>query len=123
MSKVTKPKCAASVWHGFGFSKCRYNAVIDGYCKIHHPPTVEARRKARHAKWQRQLDAKMQSRAIAEAAETERVRRAECFFALVEALEEARLQIEYMKFHQGTASCVGVLAIINAALAQAKGEK
>jgi predicted nucleic acid-binding Zn-ribbon protein len=36
---------------GFYTHQCSRKARMDGYCKQHHPDTVEARDKKRHEKW------------------------------------------------------------------------
>lgn len=44
-SMDTQGKCKELVYRGWGcISRCDNNAWKDGYCKIHHPESVAARR-------------------------------------------------------------------------------
>ena len=37
-------KCSVDVWRGWSFGRCSRKAVRDGFCKQHHPDSVEERR-------------------------------------------------------------------------------
>ena len=41
-----KEKCKKKVWNGWHSSHCSRNAVLDGYCRQHHPEAVKAREEA-----------------------------------------------------------------------------
>ena len=45
-------KCKEMVWDAGGWRKhrCSRNAVVDGYCRQHHPDAVEKRKKEREAR-------------------------------------------------------------------------
>ena len=42
---ATKPKCKKQLRHGFVRFPCSRNAVLDGWCRTHHPDAVEKRAK------------------------------------------------------------------------------
>jgi len=44
------------IGNGFHFRKCSRAAVIDGYCKQHHPDTVQARRDASFKAYERKRE-------------------------------------------------------------------
>ena len=62
---TVKPKCNARVVSPGGYwgHACGKTATYEEsgtfYCKTHHPPTVEAKRDAKHAKWNAEFDARM----------------------------------------------------------------
>ena len=43
--------CKNMVWEGWTNRRCSRKAVTDGYCKQHHPDTVNARRLKQEARW------------------------------------------------------------------------
>lgn len=63
MSK-NKPKCAGTMWIGIGvgYRSCTNNGTLehDGahWCRIHHPPTVQAKAKKRQEAWEAEWNAK-----------------------------------------------------------------
>ena len=59
---TVKPKCNARVtppgsfWGVACGKTATYEEAGTFYCKTHHPPTVEAKRAAKHAKWEAKYD-------------------------------------------------------------------
>lgn len=49
---MDETRCKKRVWKGWHDQQCRRNATMDGYCKQHHPDTVEKRKKARAERWE-----------------------------------------------------------------------
>jgi len=47
-----KTRCSQEVMKGFHFHQCSRSAWKDGYCKQHHPDTIEERRRIVEEKWQ-----------------------------------------------------------------------
>ena len=47
-----KAKCSERVMHGYHSSQCSRNEWKDGYCKQHHPDTIEEKRRIAEEKWQ-----------------------------------------------------------------------
>jgi len=47
-------RCEEQVMKGFHSYRCKRNEWKDGYCKQHHPDTVEARRKKSKEKYEEQ---------------------------------------------------------------------
>lgn len=95
MSK--KHKCPARIygarWGGHACpnsGKYEHEGVM--FCKLHHPPTVKAKREAKYAQWDAEYQAKREAEKQAAAAAAEQKRRAECFPDLLEALQEMLLQ-------------------------------
>lgn len=91
MSKQEKPRCAGTVWNETHWPKpCTRKGVLehDGkhYCKTHHPPTMEARRKASGQAIHERIAAELEEARVKRAAAVEQKRRADCFDELVEAL-------------------------------------
>ena len=88
MSDV-KHKCCGSVCPPGSYRSyaCGKNASLehDGkhYCKLHHPPTVWAKRDARNAKWDAEFEEKQKRTAEASAAAAEQKRRAEAYEGLI----------------------------------------
>ena len=58
------------------------------YCKRHHPPTVEARWRAKEVAWKTAYDAKCKATAEDGAARAEIERRAACYDDLLAALKD-----------------------------------
>jgi len=71
MSKkgIKKFKCRESVWRGYHTTRCHFNATKDGYCGIHHPDAVAARKEKSHERYKAR-------------------ERASCHYKLREVLEE-----------------------------------
>ena len=116
MSKYT---CQEGIFQsaGFRFKACgrgaKYEYEGKHYCGTHHPPTVQAKRDAKHDEWMRRLDAERAARERNARAMAEQKRRADCFPALLEALQYAIRQVPEL----GTVP--GISAAIAAATAQA----
>ena len=94
MSEAIKPKCCGKVspagaWRSY---PCGKNASMEHegkhYCKTHHPPTVQAKRDASHAKWKAQWDAQRVREQAARDAAAEQKRRADAYEQLVERVKE-----------------------------------
>jgi hypothetical protein len=47
-------KCKKDVFEGFNFHLCTRNSWKDGWCKQHHPESVEKRKKEQSDKWERE---------------------------------------------------------------------
>ncbi len=89
-AKKEKPYCQGRVWNGWSHASCLNGASMEHegkyYCKTHHPPTVEAKRKARNEKWQADWDLQQTKSANEAARKAEIQRRAACFDDLLAAL-------------------------------------
>lgn len=89
-----KPKCCGQVSPPGSYRSynCGKNASLehDGkhYCKLHHPPTVWAKRDARNAKWDAEWEEKKKKAAEASTAAEEQKRRADAYDQLVERVKE-----------------------------------
>lgn len=89
-----KPKCCGQVSPPGSYRSynCGKNASLehDGkhYCKLHHPPTVWAKRDARNAKWDAEWEEKKKKAAEASTAAEEQKRRADAYGQLVERVKE-----------------------------------
>ena len=94
MSKAVKPKCCGQVWPAGAWRSytCGNNASMEHegkhYCKTHHPPTVQAKRDASHAKFQAQFDAQRVREQAERDAAAEQKRRADAYDQLVERVKE-----------------------------------
>lgn len=49
-------KCRAKVWKNWNYYNCTRKAVLDGYCKQHHPDSVSKRREESHKRYQEQWE-------------------------------------------------------------------
>ena len=89
MSEAIKPKCCGQVWPAGAWRSypCGKNASMEHegkhYCKTHHPPTVQAKRDASHAKWQAQWEAQRVREQAARDAAAEQKRRADAYDRLI----------------------------------------
>ena len=54
-ARDSKPKCKKQVWHGFVPKHCSHSAVLDGWCRVHHPDAVEKRKKASTERWKKKM--------------------------------------------------------------------
>lgn len=94
MSEAIKPKCCGQVWSAGAWRSypCGKNASMEHegkhYCKTHHPPTVQAKRDASHAKRKAQWDAQRVCEQAARDADAEQKRRADAYEQLVERVKE-----------------------------------
>jgi hypothetical protein len=63
--EMEKQKCAGTAYHAGRSYNCGRTGTLehDGkmWCKTHHPPTVEAKTKALHAKWEAQYQARKEN--------------------------------------------------------------
>lgn len=97
---MSKHTCQERVFQGagFGFKDCGRGAKYDyegkHYCGTHHPPTVQAKRDAKRDEWMRRLDAERAARERNARAMAEQKRRADCFPALLEALQDTFAMLE-----------------------------
>ena len=95
MSEAIKPRCCHTSWSG-GWGRdevqCRHNASLEHegkhYCKLHHPPTAQAKQEAKRAKWSAEVEADRTKRAAERAEAAEQKRRADCYGQLVERVKE-----------------------------------
>lgn len=80
-------KCAGEVWQMQGFFPCtktgRHKHEGKWYCKLHHPPTVQAKRAASRDRWNAKWAAQEQARVEAELAQDEMKRKAAAYDGLV----------------------------------------
>lgn len=80
-------KCAGEVWQMQGFFPCtktgRHKHEGKWYCKLHHPPTVQAKRAASRDRWNAKWAAQAQARVEAELAQNEMKRKAAAYDGLV----------------------------------------
>lgn len=90
---MSKHTCQEEIFQGAGFrfKACgrgaKYEYEGKHYCGTHHPPTVQAKRDAKRDEWMRRLDAERAARERNARAMAEQKRRADCFPALLEALQ------------------------------------
>jgi hypothetical protein len=90
-----KKHCEGRIKSEFGWAgtRCNKTASLEHegkhYCKLHHPPTIAAKREAQNAKWRAQWEARDKAAERAHAAAKERDRRAALFPELLEALQAA----------------------------------
>lgn len=91
-------RCDEKVWRGVmvPFHPCQKKGTLqhDGrwYCKTHHPPTVAAKKAARHAAWEAEFKAKQDAMAAARAERAEIERRAALYpkrMAEIKRLQDA----------------------------------
>lgn len=74
-----KHRCAGRVWHDGSFysSACMNNGKHEHggkwWCKMHHPPTVDAKRKERERKWDIKFRAEQAQRERAQALKRKQV--------------------------------------------------
>ena len=104
MSEAIKPRCCHTSWPG-GWGRdevqCRHNASLEHegkhYCKLHHPPTAQAKQEAKRAKWSAEVEADRTKRAAERAEAAEQKRRADCYGQLVGRVKELEEALrEYM---------------------------
>ena len=131
MSKAVKPKCCGQVWPAGAWRShpCGKNASMEHegkhYCKTHHPPTVQAKRDASHAKFQAQFDAQRVREQAERDAAAEQKRRADAYDQLVERVKELEgalkqiSEIEYQMYGADWEEIEEAREIANAALAKA----
>lgn len=95
--------CSKIVWHRFGKFSCSATGKYehDGklYCKKHHPPSVEATRKAKAEKWERECAARHKAREDANAKQAEIERKAAAYDELSPGLAQL---LEAVRNHQWT---------------------
>ena len=93
---MSEHKCVGRVYSGhyIGSHTCnktaRYEHNGKWYCKTHHPPTVEEKRRAHAAKWEAKFDAERAQRAQQHREHAEMQRKAAAYDTLLEALKLAR---------------------------------
>lgn len=134
-----KPKCCGQVCPPGSYRSynCGKNASLehDGkhYCKLHHPPTVWAKRDARNAKWDAEWEEKKKKAAEASTAADEQKRRADAYDQLVERVKEleeaAKLVLDWYEaendhsktdFYQRVQMCRDSEDALRAALSNAR---
>ena len=54
--KLIDGRCKKIIIDGFFSYQCQRKAAEDGYCKQHNPERVNARKKAREERWQKEWD-------------------------------------------------------------------
>ena len=91
-------KCCGQVFKGWIHYSCGkaagYEHQGSHFCKIHHPPSVEAKAKAKAAAWDAEWKRKTEAQAAARAEAAEQKRRAELFPELLDALKRAVSTVE-----------------------------
>ena len=91
---MSEHKCVGRVYSGhyIGSHTCnktaRYEHNGKWYCKTHHPPTVEEKRRAHAAKWEAKFNAEMAQRMQQHREHAEMQRKAAAYDTLLEALKE-----------------------------------
>ncbi len=105
---TTEHTCEGEVWSGYSYHSCGKKAKHEHegkwYCKTHHPPTVEAKDKARDERWEKEWAAKRERDALEAAQKAEQQRRATLYPDLIQAMREiARLLEGGEKSAQGIA--------------------
>ncbi len=91
---MSEHKCVGRVYagHYIGSHTCnktaRYEHNGKWYCKTHHPPTVEEKRRAHAAKREAEFDAERAQRAQQHREHAEMQRRAAAYDELLEALND-----------------------------------
>lgn len=89
--------CPATVYDPTGWGRgheCGRKAVYEHegkhYCKTHHPPTVQAKRDAKHAEWQRRWNADHAAAKAKQEALAEQARRAGLYDELLAVAKHAQ---------------------------------
>ena len=86
---TTEHTCKGEVWSGYSYHSCGKKAKHEHegrwYCKTHHPPTVEAKDKARSERFEKKWAAKRERDALEAAQKAEQQRRADLYPELLEA--------------------------------------
>jgi hypothetical protein len=85
------------------------------YCGTHYPPTVEAKRAARQAAWQKEYDERNAAHKAQRLQQAEHARRSECFDDLLAALQLLVRHIGVTEFAQDAEPYNTVRAAINKA--------
>jgi uncharacterized Zn finger protein (UPF0148 family) len=91
---MSEHKCVDRVYSGhyIGSHTCnktaRYEHNGKWYCKTHHPPTVEEKRRAHAAKWEAKFEARMAQITQQHREHAEMQRKAAAYDTLLEALKE-----------------------------------
>ncbi len=95
-----EPRCEGTFGR-FHLSHCpnrgRFAHKGKRYCKMHHPPTVDAKRKARHAEWDRRWEAAEKLREAAEQEQKRMERYANLGRELATKVLECKATSPYMK--------------------------
>lgn len=99
----TKHTCPEKIYgHGFGAHACGKTAKHEHkgvmFCKIHHPPTVQEKRKKRDEELRQKIDVEMNLRKAADEKRKEEKRRADCFPELLQALEKSNRLLAELNF-------------------------
>ena len=115
---MKEEQCKEQIFRNWREYRCSRKAWKDGYCKQHHPDTVEERRKKAQEKWEKHQE---NTPIALNRMLNEKTQQCE---ELAEALSEAALQIEYLqqKF-QETGSGNSVLSKIRTVLVKYQGDK
>ena len=83
MSADMKNKCVGELWGGYVFHVCGAKASLEHegehFCKRHHPPTVAAKKAAKHAAWNAKRDAENAVRNKRDSEAAEQKRRADLY--------------------------------------------
>ena len=85
-----KPMCKGKTWDGYGYLHCSHRATMpSGYCKIHDPETMAARRKARNDKWNAKRQETLKKYAEEKKVQEFREHAAKHYDAMLAALKDA----------------------------------
>jgi len=93
---TTEHTCIGRVWDGYRFYLCGKKAKHEHeggwYCKTHHPPTVQAKRKARDERWEKKWAERRERSEQQEAQRAEQNRRATLYLHLIQAMRDIARQ-------------------------------
>ena|SRR5690348_6711237 len=85
-----KPICKRTTWNGLRYCRCSRHATLPtGYCKVHDPDTVAARRKARNDKWNAKRQETLKKYAEEKKVQEFREHAAKHYDAMLAALKDA----------------------------------
>ena len=141
-------KCAGEIWQFARYFPCGKNGRHEHegkwYCKLHHPPTRQAKQIASREKWQANYAAQKQASMEAKLAHDEMQRKADAYDGLVAEIEALKAERDAMvaalkwtlknctyswrgKLHGNPCDCCATVIEIpaehKAALDAARGEK
>lgn len=97
-----KPMCKGKTWDGYGYLHCSRRATLPtGYCKIHDPETVAAKRKARNERWKAERQETLKKYAEEKKVQEFREHAAKHYDAMLAALKDANAEIYDMCHSEG----------------------
>ncbi len=94
-------KCAGEIWQFARYFPCGKNGRHEHegkwYCKLHHPPTRQAKQIASREKWQANYAAQKQASMEAKLAHDEMQRKADAYDGLVAERDALKAEVERLK--------------------------